>query len=120
MKVYRIPQLLINGVKYKGSWYSKYIFDAICTGFIDDNYICNSQKIDKADDGGYGFSIIFTLIIIITSIMLCVLYCSRRIVNRQLEQMLSDKIQTQTIFSLGQYKVFQDDTARKSLDVTKL
>lgn len=52
--------------------------------------------------------------------MLVVLYCYRRVVNRQLEQSLNEKIQTQTIFSLGQYQVFKDDTGRKSVDVTKL
>ena len=52
--------------------------------------------------------------------MLIVLYCYRRVVNKQLEQSLNEKIQTQTIFSLGQYQVFKDDTGKKSVDVTKL
>ena len=52
--------------------------------------------------------------------MLVVLYCYRRVVNKQLEQSLNEKIQTQTIFSLGQYQVFKDDTGKKSVDVTKL
>jgi hypothetical protein len=120
-KIYKVPTILINGVKYKGSWYSKYIFDAICTGFLDDNAICNAKKDAKiVIESGYGFGTILIIFLLITCIMLVVLYCYRRVVNRQLEQSLNEKIQTQTIFSLGQYQVFKDDTGRKSVDVTKL
>lgn len=36
-KIYSIPDLFINGVPYRGSWYSKYIFRSICNGFLDDS-----------------------------------------------------------------------------------
>ena len=39
-KIYSIPDLYINGVPFRGSWYSKYIFRSICNGFLDDEKIC--------------------------------------------------------------------------------
>jgi hypothetical protein len=39
-KIYSIPDLFINGVPYRGSWYSKYIFRSICNGFLDNEKIC--------------------------------------------------------------------------------
>jgi len=53
--------------------------------------------------------------------MVILLLCYRRIVNKSLEASLNEKIQSQTIFSLGQYQVFKDEnTGRKSIDITKL
>ena len=37
----------------------------------------------------------------------------RRYINRKLDNSLDTKIQTQTIFSLGQYQVFQDSKVPK-------
>ena len=39
-KIYSIPDLFINGVPYRGSWFSKYVFRSICNGFLDDEKIC--------------------------------------------------------------------------------
>ena len=38
-RIYNVPELLINGVKYRGSWFSKHIFYSICNGFISDESI---------------------------------------------------------------------------------
>jgi hypothetical protein len=53
--------------------------------------------------------------------MIFILLCYRRIVNKSLEASLNEKIQSQTIHSLGQYQVFKDEnTGRRSIDITKL
>ena len=68
-----------------------------------------------------GFGSILLIIVVITAIMITLLLCYRRIVNKSLEASLNEKIQSQTIFSLGQYQVFKDEnTGRKSIDITKL
>lgn len=49
------------------------------------------------------------------------LLCYRRIVNKSLEASLNEKIQSQTMASLGQYQVFKEENSgRKSIDITKL
>jgi hypothetical protein len=124
-KVHKIPEIMLNGVKYKGSWLAKYIFDAICTGFIEDDSICATPSPDNLnkynDESGIGFGGILLIIVCIALAMIVLLICYKRIVNKSLEASLNEKIQTQTIHSLGQYQVFKDDsTGRKSVDVTKL
>jgi len=124
-KIYKTPEITLNGVKYRGSLLGKYVFSAICTGFIDDDEICNTPKPEELNarnsDGGLSIGALFLIIIIIVLAMLVVLICYKRIVNKSLEASLNEKIQTQTIHSLGQYQVFKDDTTgRKSVDVTKL
>jgi hypothetical protein len=120
-KVIKIPEVMFNGIKYKGSWLSKYIFDAICSGFIDDDAICSTPKPEDISDTGVGAGGILLIIVITISVMGILLLCYRRIVNKSLEASLNEKIQTQTIHSLGQYQVFKDEsTGRKSVDVTKL
>ena len=107
----------------KGSWLSKYIFHGICGGFIDENDpICKINKnTDSSGHSGLGFGSIFLIIVVITAIMIVLLMCYRRIVNKSLEASLNEKIQSQTVFSLGQYQVFKDEnTGRKSIDITKL
>jgi len=68
-----------------------------------------------------GFGSILLIIVVITAIMIILLICYRRIVNKSLEASLNEKIQSQTIFCLGQYQVFKDEnTGRKSIDITRL
>jgi Na+/melibiose symporter-like transporter len=115
-----MPQILINSVKYKGSWYSKYILDAICTGFTEDQTICHKAKSVDQDSSGVGFGFIILVTLVSCFSMIVLLYCYKRVVNRSLEQSLNEKIQQQAIHTLGQYQVFKDDTGRKSVDVTNL
>lgn len=85
--------------------------------------ICKTNKNSESSSGhaGLGFGSILLIIVVITAIMIVLLLCYRRIVNKSLEASLNEKIQSQTIFSLGQYQVFKDEnTGRKSIDITKL
>jgi hypothetical protein len=122
-KVMKIPEIMLNGVKYKGSWLAKYIFESICSGFLDDDTICATPKPEDLiqDEEGLTVGAVLIIIVFIVFAMLVLLICYRRIVNKSLEASLNEKIQTQTIHSLGQYQVFKDEsTGRKSVDVTKL
>jgi hypothetical protein len=121
-KVFKIPEILINNVKYKGSWYGKFILDAICSGFIEDQSACHAAKQATQDNssGGIGMFALIVITVAITVTMVVILYCYKRVVHRSLEQTLNEKIQQQAIFSLGQYSVFKDDTGRRTVDTTKL
>jgi hypothetical protein len=118
-KVHKYPEIYLNGVKYKGGWYGKYLLHAICNGFLEDDEICQIKPLEASS--GVGFGTVFLIIVLIIASMVVLLICYRRIVNKALEASLNEKIQTQTIFSLGQYQVFKDDnTGRKSVDVSRL
>jgi len=62
---------------------------------------------------GFGIGSILIIIVIITLISLLVLFCYRKYINRKLHISIDEKIQTQTIYSLGQYQVFQDQQVPK-------
>ena len=109
-KVYSIPELFINGVPYKGTWYSKYIFRIICNGFLDDEKICeilNPRKVIQHQRIGNGVLIfIIVITILVTS---CSLMCYKRYINKNLEDALSERIEEQTMKSISQYQMFQDN-----------
>ena len=109
-KVYSIPELFINGVPYKGTWYSKYIFRIICNGFLDDEKICeilNPRKVIQHQRIGNGILIfIIVITILVTS---CSLMCYKRYINKNLEDALSERIEEQTMKSISQYQMFQDN-----------
>jgi hypothetical protein len=66
-------------------------------------------------EAAMGWGTIFFIIFLIILVNIVFIYCYKRIVNRSLESSIEDKIQTQTIFSLGQYKVFQDAEPQKKV-----
>jgi len=123
-RVYAFPQLYLNGVRFQGNWYGKFIFSDICTGFINDDSICatpDPEKLTQSKESGLGVGSVLLIIFIICLAMIVLLICYKRVVNKSLEQSLNEKIQTQTIHSLGQYHVFKDEsTGRKTIDSTKL
>ena len=108
-KIYSIPDLFINGVPYRGTWYSKYIFRSICNGFLDDAKICegiNPREVIYNQRVGNGVLIfIIVLTILVTS---CSLMCYKRYINKNLEDALSERIEEQTMKSISQYQMFQD------------
>ncbi len=121
-KIHKVPELLINDIKYKGSWLGKYIFDSICSGFIEDDGICSSPKPSDLNNSlGLTIGSLLLIICIICISMFILLLCYRRIVNKSLEASLNEKIQTQTIHSLSQYQVFKDENSgKKPFDLNKL
>ena len=109
-KIYSIPDLFINGVPYRGTWYSKYIFRSICNGFLDDAKICegiNPREVIYNQRVGNGVLIfIIVMIILVTS---CSLMFYKRYINKNLEDALSERIEEQTMKSISQYQMFQDN-----------
>ena len=109
-KLYTVPDLFINGVPYRGTWYSKYIFRSICNGFLDDANICegiNPREVIYNQRVGNGVLIfIIVITILVTS---CSLLCYKRYINKNLEDALSERIEEQTMKSISQYQMFQDN-----------
>ena len=108
-KIYSIPDLFINGVPYRGTWYSKYIFRSICNGFLDDAKICegiNPREVIYNQRVGNG--VLFFIIMMIILVTSCSLMCYKRYINKNLEDALSERIEEQTMKSISQYQMFQD------------
>ena len=114
-KIYSVPDLFINGVPYRGTWYSKYIFRSICNGFLDDAKICEGispREVIYNQRVGNGVLIfIVVLTILVTS---CSLMCYKKYINKNLEDALSERIEEQTMKSISQYQMFQDNKNRSS------
>lgn len=96
----------------KGSWYSKNVLEAICDAMSNPADICLNSP---APEVGMGWGTIFFIIVLIILVNIVFIYCYKRIVNRSLESSIEDKIQTQTIFSIGQYKMFTDAEPSKKV-----
>ena len=108
-KIYSIPDLYINGVPFRGSWYSKYIFRSICNGFLDDEKICEGiNPRDLIHNQKVGNSILIFIIVMIILVTCCSLLCYKRYINRNLEDALNERIQEQAMKSISQYQMFRD------------
>ena len=113
-KIYSIPDLFINGVPYRGTWYSKYIFRSICNGFWDDGKMCEGIKprdvifSQRLGNLVLDFSIIITVVVTI-----CSLLCYKRYINKNLEDALNEKIEEHAMKSISEYQMFRD-TKNKS------
>ena len=46
-KVYEYPLITLNGIKFKGMFLPRTIFNSICTSFINDENICGAPKIKQ-------------------------------------------------------------------------
>lgn len=102
-KVYKVPELIINGIKYKGQWHGRYIFNAICNGFINDEKICRPQTLEEVKKSNYSnVKIFFTVIIILVIVMVILLLCYRRIVDKAINADFNERIGEQTRFSIEQ------------------
>jgi len=117
-KIYSIPDLFINGVPYRGSWYSKYIFRSICNGFLDDSKICEGINprglIYNQQVGNTVLVIIIIIIVIVTS---CSLLCYKRYINKSVEDTINGRIQEQTMKIISQYKQFKDSSGGAKLEL---
>ena len=108
-KIYSIPDLFINGVPYRGSWYSKYIFRSICNGFLDDSKICegiNPREYIKSQR--IGNSVLIFIIIVTILVTTCSLLFYKKYINQNLEDALNERIQEQAMKSISQYQMFQE------------
>ena len=109
-KIYSIPDLFINGVPYRGTWYSKYIFRSICNGFLDDDKICEGiNPIEVIYNQRVGNGVLIFIIVITILVTSCSLLCYKRYINKNLEDALSERIEEQTMKSISQYQMFKDN-----------
>ena len=120
----KIPTLLVNGVKYKGSFFSHTIFETLCNDyFSDDPEACNllnlSAEEEPSSNTGSIILIIFALIVCL--IVVVVLY--KKFIEKSLDETIAEKIKKQAQGSLGQYHIFQDrenSIVKKGVDIEKL
>ena len=104
-KVYEYPLITLNGIKFKGIWLPRAIFNSICTSFINDKEICGSPQVKQLSKNLklYPVSLIIIVIIFLFFFTILLILCYRRVVYRSVEQILIEKIQTETIRSIGKY-----------------
>ena len=108
-KIYSIPDLFINGVPYRGSWFSKYVFRSICNGFLDDEKICEGiNPRDIISARASGNTILFFIIFITILVTCCSLLCYKKYINKNLEDAINERIQEQALKSISQYQMFKD------------
>jgi hypothetical protein len=117
-KIYSIPDLFINGVPYRGTWYSKYIFRSICNGFLDDANICEAiNPIEVIHNQRIGNGVVIFIIVITILVTTCSLLCYKRYINKNVEDTLNGRIQEQTMKVISQYKQFKDSTGGAKLEL---
>lgn len=111
-RIYKTPELLLNGVKYRGTWFNQYIFNSICNGFINDMEICKDKSSKIATTGkshtNVGKILITSISLVIFVIMILLLFCYRRSINRTLEEKLNLKIRLQAMKVIDNYKQFKE------------
>ncbi len=109
MKIYKYPEITLNGIKYKENWYSKNIFNSICKGFIDNDNICSiSNRGGIKEEDNHSFWIITFIIsvcLIIVLIILLILY--KKFVNDSLNKTINEKIQYEAMKALDNFNKFQ-------------
>ena len=108
-KIYTVPEIILNGVKYKGSFSARQIYNTICNSFINDEEgKCKIDINQIKERKNIGFRIILTISLIIFFLLICTLLCYRRMVSKYLEKTINEKIQEQAIKAIGQYKAFKE------------
>ena len=116
-KIYSVPEIHINEVPYRGSWYSKLIMRAICDGFLDDQTKCsefNEIKVTNVDSNfNYGKKIMIFLIAVICAVVAFSLLCYKKYINSMLENSINEKIQDRVMSTISQYKSFTDSKDSK-------
>ena len=113
-KLYTVPDMYINGVPYRGSWYSKYIFDTICSGFLDDEICRNKNPNDIINNTYINVRLIFILIFIISCVLILSLIFYKKYIDSEMESNYNAKIEEYTMNSISQYKPFSFNAPKSS------
>ena len=117
-KIYSIPDLFINGVPYRGSWFSKYIFRSICNGFLEDDKICEGINPREYIYNQRVGNSVLTFIIIITILVTCFsLLCYKKYINQNLEDALNERIQEEAMKSISKYQMFHDSNKLNTIEL---
>ena len=104
-KVYEYPLITLNGIKFKGMWLPRIIFNSICESFINDEKVCGSPKVQELakDPTLYSNSLIMFIVIFMCVFTFVLILCYRRVIYRSIEETLTEKIQTETIRSIDKF-----------------
>ena len=76
---------------------------------IDRKICALIQENNKDSNSSLSWGAIIFIVFLIVVVNIIFIYCYRRIVNQNLDRSIDEKIQSQAVFSLSQYKVFQDE-----------
>ena len=113
-KLYTVPEIYINGVPYRGSWLGKYIFNTICSGFLDDEICSNQNPNDIIYNRYINIRLIFIIIIIIFCVLILSLCFYKKYIDNEFENNYNSKIEEYTIKSISQYKPFSFNAPKSS------
>ena len=104
-KVYEYPLITLNGIKFKGIWLPRVIYNSICESFINDQKICGSPRVEDLakDEQIYSKDLIFYITAFVCIFTVILILCYRRVVYRSIEETLVDKIQTETIRAIDKF-----------------
>jgi hypothetical protein len=117
-KIYSIPDLFINGVPYRGSWFSKYIFRSICNGFLEDDKICEGiNPREYIYNQRVGNSVLTFIIIITILVTGFSLLCYKKYINQNLEDALNERIQEEAMKSISKYQMFHDSNKLNTIEL---
>ena len=107
-KIYTIPELTLNGIKYKGSWAGKNIFNTICNGFIENYGVCDIDYSTSNFKKYLSLIIVIIISILLFIILFCALYCYRKKIMETLEKTLNDRIQKQAMKAISEYQSLKE------------
>ena len=104
-KVYEYPLITLNGIKFKGIWLPRIIYNSICESFINDEKICGSPKVEDLakDEQIYSNELLFFIVAFACIFTVILILCYRRVVYRDIEETLVEKIQTETIRAIDKF-----------------
>ena len=118
-KIFSVPELTINGIKYKGSWSAKNIFNTICDSFLNDPNVCFSYSpIQIKNTNKLIWTIIICISLLIFFIFICFLLYNKKYINFYLENIINERVQMETQKIISQYKSFKDE--KQSPNNTKI
>ena len=104
-KVFKIPEIRINKEIYKGSWNAKYVFDAICIGLRDGDQICKQSSTSILSN----IVLVFGSTIIISLVAFIGIISYRKMVNRNIDRLIMEKIETQSLASIGEFQRYNSE-----------
>ena len=115
-KIFTYPQIYINKIPYKGSFYSKHVFNTICNGFMEHEKrknICVDPDINIIVESN-GMSGGLIVLIVLASIIGIVglIYCYRRAVNKTIDESIEERIEKQAKDSMGHYSKMDHSSLR--------
>lgn len=102
LKIFRIPQIRLNNDFYRGKWNYDSIFNSICEKMAIEN--CYKRHSSKAQT-----IILVICVTIILFIAIIAVLSYRIMVNRNVNRLIEERIQTQAMTSITQFRNYKED-----------